>query len=229
MLRRFLTRRRLKIASYLCLLLAVTINGVAFLHAWAMTHFVISGNRTPSPEQLTVAQKLGVLFTGVRVPRPENRQTPRDFGLDFETVHFTGAKGIALEAWHIRQASAPGIVLMFHGYSASKDSLLPAAKLVHELGYETLLVDFYGSGGSGGNETSIGYHEAADVAAAFAWAQKLPGRPRIILSLLPGRKTLELFPSLGHGSAVRDQSAEWRSRVRTFLDEPLEPAGRKSD
>ncbi len=181
MLRKLLTKRRLKIAGVLSLLLAVAINVVAFMHARAMTRFVASGKRTPPPEELTVAHKLWILFTGVRVPRPENHQTPRDVGLDYETVKFTGAKGVALEAWHTRQPSALGIVLLFPGYSASKDSLLPTAKIFHELGYETLLVDFYGSGGSAGNETSIGYHEGEDVAAAFAWAQTLPGRPRIIL------------------------------------------------
>ncbi len=166
MWRRIITRRKLKIAGILGALLVVAINAVAFLHARAMTHFVTSGDRTPPPERMTTGQKLRVLFAGVRVPRPENLQTPRAVGLDFETVRFAGARGIQLEAWHIRPPVPRGIVLLFHGYSASKDSLLAAAQVFHELGYETLLVDFYGSGGSGGNGTSIGYHEADDVAAS---------------------------------------------------------------
>jgi alpha-beta hydrolase superfamily lysophospholipase len=181
MWRRIITRRKLKIAGVLAVLLVVAINAVAFLHARAMTHFVALGERTPPPEQMTTGQKLRVLFAGVRVPRPENRQTPREVGLDFETVNFAGAGGIQLEAWHTRPPAPRGIVLLFHGYSASKESLLAAAQVFHELGCETLLVDFYGSGGSGGNGTSIGYHEAADVAAAYAWAQKRPGRPPIFL------------------------------------------------
>ena len=50
-----------------------------------------------------------------------------------------------------------------------------------------------------------------------------------IYDRLPGAKTLEQFSSLGHGSAVSDQSDAWRNSVRKFLDEQFKPTRTKSD
>ncbi len=41
--------------------------------------------------------------------------------------------------------------------------------------------DFYGSGGSGGKETSIGFHEALDATKALEYARGLPGSGPVVL------------------------------------------------
>lgn len=172
---------RLRFGVGLVLLAFVGLNVMAYLQARAMTCFVNGGERTAKPESLNFLQKCTVLLTGIRLPRPVNQQTPANLGLPFETVTLTNARGIRLEAWLIRQPAGKGTVLLFHGYGASKDSLLPAAGEFHRLGYETLLVDFYGSGGSQGDETSVGVHEADDVDAAFQFARRqFPGQPVIL-------------------------------------------------
>jgi uncharacterized protein len=169
------------------LLAFVALNAMAYLHARAMTHFANGGERTLKPEALTVPQKLQVLLMGVTLPRPVNRQTPADFEMPFATVTLTNARGIRLEAWWIRQPAGKGTVLLFHGYGAGKDSLLPAAREFRRLGYETLLVDFYGSGGSQGRDTSIGFHEADDVLAAFQFARRQsPDQPLILYGVSMG-------------------------------------------
>lgn len=132
---------------------------------------ISQAERTHEPETLLLLQKVKVLATGVKIPRPENHQTPADFGFEFETVHFIGAHGLRIEAWRIRSAGGKGTVVLLHGYTSSKESLLPAAKEFDALGFDTVLVDFYGSGGSEGNETSVGYYEADDVATAFRFVQ----------------------------------------------------------
>jgi pimeloyl-ACP methyl ester carboxylesterase len=73
-------------------------------------------------------------------------------------------------------------VLLFHGYVAAKCTLLGQAKIYHDLGYDTLLVDFRGSGGSTGYNTTIGYAEADDVAAAMDFATKHYAPAKIILA-----------------------------------------------
>lgn len=167
----------------------VVVNLVAWLHARAMSRFVRSGERTVSPEKLGALAKVRVLLTGVTLLRPENRRMPKDAGLDYQTVRFPGAKGIELEAWFV-PAGVPatnGVVLLFHGYGASKESLLAAAGEFHALGWDTLLVDFHGSGGSAGDTTSVGWHEAEDVAAAFTEAARLvPGKPRVLYGVSMG-------------------------------------------
>ena len=167
----------------------ISANVVAWLHSRAMSRFVRSGDRTESPEKLGGVAKLRVLLMGVTLPRPENRRTPKDVNLEFQTVRFAGAKGIQLEAWFLpaNAATTHGIVLLFHGYGASKESLLAPAVEFHALGWDTLLVDFHGSGGSAGDTTSVGWHEAADVAAAFTEATKLaPGKRRVLYGVSMG-------------------------------------------
>jgi uncharacterized protein len=141
------------------------VNLAAYRQARAFTHFAPPGQRT-RPELLTFGQTAGVLLTGVDVPRPENRETPRAVNLDYERHVFPGGRGVPLEAWLVRRTDPRGTVILFHGHAASKDSQLREAKAFHALGFNAFLVDFYGSGGSGGNETTIGFFEALDVSNA---------------------------------------------------------------
>ena len=125
---------------------------MAYHHARAFTRFAPPGPRTRQPEQLSAVQKLGVLARGARVPRPENRRSPTDVDLAYKTHVFPGLRGLPLEAWLVPRHDARGTVLLFHGHAASKDSQLREAKAFHEMGWNALLVDFHGSGGSGGND-----------------------------------------------------------------------------
>lgn len=158
----------------------VVVNVVSFFQAWAMTHFVEAGTRTSSVENLSHLQKLKVLLTGVRLPRPSCLHHPGDLGFQYEALRLIGAKGLEIEVWRIPKAQAKGVVLLFHGYGGSKDSMLEPAKEYQGFGYETWLVDFHGSGGSGGKTTSLGWHEAQDVEAVFARARREFSESKII-------------------------------------------------
>jgi hypothetical protein len=167
-------RRRLWRRAFVSVLLVTVlgVNGLAFVQAWSMTHFVAEGTRTERPEALSLGRKVWVLFTGVRIPRPQNDSDPASIGLSFQTRHVR-ANGVDLEVWSIPADKPPrGLVLMYHAYVASKSSLLPAAQRFHRMGYDLELVDFRGSGGSSGNSTTHGYREADDVAATVADARR---------------------------------------------------------
>ncbi|MBI3881895.1 MAG: alpha/beta fold hydrolase [Verrucomicrobia bacterium] len=189
----------------------MVLNVVAFLHARAMTHFQRGGSRTANAEALSAAGKLKVLVTGVTMPRPVNRNSPADFGLPFETIKVKGARGSELEVWRIRVANSRGIVLLFHGYTGSKDALLPVAREFLALGFEPWLVDFHGSGGSTGNTTSIGWHEAEDVANVFARAQA---------EVLP-RRTVVFGSSMGAAAALRAVHAHGIRPAALILECPF--------
>lgn len=159
----------------------IALNLLAFLHGRSMSRYSERGARTSPPETLNGFAKAKVLLTGATIPRPENTRSPADYGLDFETVYFSGAFEVRLEAWHVRKGGSRGIILMFHGHGAAKDSLLPAAEAFHELGWDCGLVDFHGSGGSGTGKTSVGWYEANDVAAAFRhFAPMYPEKPVVL-------------------------------------------------
>lgn len=71
----------------------------------------------------------------------------------------------------LKADSPKGSVILFHGYGGEKSSMLDKADIFLRLGYNALLVDFMGSGGSEGNQTSIGFHEAEEVKTAFDYVK----------------------------------------------------------
>jgi alpha-beta hydrolase superfamily lysophospholipase len=163
------------------ILVFLALNIIAYRQAWTMTHFVQGGERTSPPEALTLFQKIKIVFVGIRVTRPTNSATPADIPLPFETFRFGGQNHDDCEAWFIPAQNPKGLCIGFHPYSSSKSSLLGLAKAFHGLDYDVLLVDFRGSGGSRGNDTTHGYREAEDVAAAVDFAShKWPGEPVIL-------------------------------------------------
>ena len=176
-----------------CALAAVVLlNALAFSEAWSMTHYITSGARTKSLEKLTLGEKCRILLLGPTVTRPQNKLNPADYRLDTRTVYLESSGGHRVEAWRTIVPGAPA-VLMFPGYACSKDTLLRAAQEFSKKGFEVWMVDFRGCGGSSGNTTSIGWHEADDVAAVFAAAH----------TEYPGRKLLLYGQSLGASAVLR--------------------------
>ena len=153
--------------------LFIALNVVAYRHAYRMTHFVPTGTRTQSPEKLSVFGKLVTLVRGVEIPKPAVGPVKAEFPQPARTVSFVTRDGVRLEAWDIPASeSEHGVVVMFHGYAVSRSALLGEARVLHELGWRTVLVDFRGSGGSEGRVTTLGWREAEDVAAATDWARR---------------------------------------------------------
>jgi alpha-beta hydrolase superfamily lysophospholipase len=175
--RRFWSNRRLTVVGSLVALVVLP-NFLAYQHARAMTRYSSSGSKTGRPETLSALEKARVLIRGVNQPRPTNGRSPADFGLDHEVHRLHVEQAPTLEVWRIPGERSQPVVVMFHGYGSCKSDLLPEARAFQECGCETILVDFRGSGGSDGNETSLGYHESHDVTRAYDFARSIAaGRP----------------------------------------------------
>lgn len=146
------------------LLLFLVMNIVSFIHAYKFTHFTSSRiEKTKDAKELSIVDKLKILITGVNNPRPENRTKPSK---PFDTIKLKSNKEI--EGWIIPSGSnSKGTVILFHGFSGDKSKMLDKAEIFHELGFNTMLVDFMGSGGSEGNQTTIGFKEAEEVKTCF--------------------------------------------------------------
>lgn len=146
--------------AWLCLLLFVLVNVISIFHAYRFVHYVRNGGRKESTLHMSTGRKLVALFTGVRNPRPKDGALPQR---PYRNLIFTNTKGDSIAAWEIRVLRAKGTIILFHGYGAGRSSLLLTAQVFNQLGYNTLLVDFRGSGASSGSKTSIGWYEADDV------------------------------------------------------------------
>jgi len=176
-------RRRAVLRAGMLMLVGgfVGLNALAYVHARSFTTFARGGMRTRDPETMSLGQKLAVLVRGPVLPRPVIRETPANIGLPSETHRFRTRDGLTLEAWRLPRQDARGMVILFHGYADSKSSLLTEARVFHEMGYEPVLVDFRGSGGSEGDVTTIGYDEAEDVWASVVYAGGWPAGRRLFL------------------------------------------------
>ncbi|MFT5582842.1 MAG: pimeloyl-ACP methyl ester carboxylesterase [Cognaticolwellia sp.] len=124
-------------------------NVLAWNHAYALTHFVEDGARTPNPEDLTGLDKAKLLFTGARIPKPPGTDWPREEGL--AVSHTSGER------------ETVGTIFFFHGYAANRAQVHPTVAAMDKGGWDLISVDFYGHGDSPGNTTTVGWDEAQDV------------------------------------------------------------------
>ncbi len=137
------TRKLLKRTFIGVLLLFFGMNVIAYFHASKFIHFDRSATeKTKDARHLSFGKKIKTLFFGVSNPRPENKAVPEKI---FETIRLKSNKEI--ECWLISADSSLGTVIIFHGYSGAKSSMLDKAEIFLGLGYSALLVDFMGSGG----------------------------------------------------------------------------------
>lgn len=138
-------------------------NVVAFFHAYKFTHFAEANIRkTQHAKDLSLLDKLTTLIFGINNPRPTNKVIPSQA---FQKVMLNSSQRI--ECWHIKTPNSKGTVVLFHGYSGNKSLMLDKSDEFIKLGYSTFLVDFMGSGGSAGNQTTIGFREAQDVKSSL--------------------------------------------------------------
>jgi uncharacterized protein len=152
-------RKLFKRTLWTIAIIFMAMNVVAFFHAYKFTHFTDSSvSKTKSARHLNSLEKVKVLLTGIDNPRPTIQKYPAH---DFKTIHLESNK--MLECWSITTPEAKGTVVLFHGYGSQKSGMLDKADEFLKLGYNTFLVDFMGAGGSEGNQTSIGFHEAKEV------------------------------------------------------------------
>lgn len=167
-----LTKRLLYIGAALL----VIANIVAAVHAYKFTHYDPTvSTKTKDPDKIGLAEKLKALALGVNNPRPANKTLPQ---VPYTTVQLKSNK--RLECWFLPHHLAKGTVIIFHGYGSRKAGMLDKAEVFLAMGYNCFLVDFMGSGGSEGNQTTIGYYEAAEVKDAFEYIKKA-GEKNIIL------------------------------------------------
>lgn len=150
-------KKQAKRILYLLLFVLIMFNLVAYFHAHKFTHFVET-NEAKTKKELSSLEKLNVLMFGINNPRPKNKSIPEQ-----DYVTFYVESSVKLECWSIDVLNPKGTIILFHGYGGEKSSLLDKSKIFNELGYNTVLVDFSGSGGSESNKTTLGYFESKQV------------------------------------------------------------------
>ncbi len=153
---------RIKRFLFFSLFVFILLNILAAVHAYRFTHFTKGEKHPIRVNKLSFNDKLKLIFTGIDNPRPVNKTTP---SRPFEKVRLQS--NVKLECWMINADTPKGTVILFHGYTGEKSGMLDKADEFLKMGYNTMLVDFMGAGGSEGNEVTLGYKEAREVKDVF--------------------------------------------------------------
>ncbi len=145
------------------------INALGYMGAYLLTH-----HRNPDE-------------FGMGLPRSQIYSLPTELGLKYSNQKIEINNNEWLSTWLIKAKNTQGTVILFHGKESSKSSLLAPAQIFNSLGYDTLLVDFRGSGNSSGNTSTVGFKEGEDVAVAVNYIQELnTDRPIILYGISMG-------------------------------------------
>jgi pimeloyl-ACP methyl ester carboxylesterase len=95
-------------------------------------------------------------------------------GLAYERVRLCAEDGVSLSAWFIPATPARGVVVVCHGYSGNRATMLPCLKFLHHAGYAVVLFDFRAHGWSGGRMATFGSQEPLDLKAVLDWIESRP-------------------------------------------------------
>jgi fermentation-respiration switch protein FrsA (DUF1100 family) len=132
--------------------------------------------------------------------------TPADLGLKAEPLAFKSADGTPLAGWYM-PADKPTnkTVVLAHGHGGNMgDMISEYAPFLHAAGYNVVAFDFRNSGSSGGDRTTLGYEERADLEAALDQAQARGGTALAVLGV-----------SMGASTALEEAAAD--PRVKTLV------------
>lgn len=127
---------------------------------------------------------LVLLWVGIPVARagalvitnPFRSPSARPTGLPVKSVRFRAADGVPIAGWLVGSSSTAPIVILVPGFKAGATSMLPYARFLYKGGFDTLLYDSRGTGGSGGRFT-LGVREVDDVRGAVSYLDRRRGSP----------------------------------------------------
>lgn len=134
---------------------------------------------------MTLALPAAIAWAFLHPPRRRHARTPRSgLGLAYERVRFSSQDGVRLSAWLVPAAHARGLVILSHGYSGCRDTMLPYLSFLNAAGFSALLYDFRAHGWSGGRQATLGLTEPQDLQAAIDWVKAQPTLGNLPLFLL---------------------------------------------
>ena len=181
---------------------------------------------------VVVVVAVGASKKMVSPPRARGSWTPKDLGHEYEDVEVTTPDGVRLRGWFIDKGSDK-TVLAIHGYTSSKwdeTYMRPVIDILARNGFNVAAFDMRAHGDSGGDITTLGKKEAADMRAVIEWLRReRPDKARKVGAIgysMGGAVTIMLAAEPGLlDAAVADSpyidimrsGRRWVKRVRGLL------------
>ncbi len=107
--------------------------------------------------------------------------SPGDIDLDYEDVSLTTSDSEHLHGWYIPAVDSRGVLLFFHGNAGNISHRLDSIKIFHELGLDTLIIDYRGYGQSTGKTNEKGTYLDAEAAWNYLVEERGIPADRIIV------------------------------------------------
>ena len=95
------------------------------------------------------------------------KQTPADYGLEFEALTLRADDGVVLGAWALPNLQSDLWLLYFHGNGETMAAYLQVTTKLHALGLSVLMLEYRGYGNSQGVPSEDGLYR--DAQASYAW------------------------------------------------------------
>lgn len=125
----------------------------------------------PAPRQV----KIDPLSRNFMSPFMEDFIRPDEVGVAFEEIAITNANGETLRAWFLPTKDARHTILFCMGNTGNISSMLMYARILLDGGFNMLLFDYQGFGGSTGTATVMSLH--GDAMSAFDYLTQTRGIP----------------------------------------------------
>ena len=155
---------------------AIIASSFAMVVAFAASWFVAGALVAPNPRV---------------VGEPPRELNATAFSLDSDS-------GSRISGWHTQPDSPVGVIVLLHGMRGSRLSMLERARMLHDAGYATVLIDFQAHGESPGDTITVGYLEQHDVRAAVDYARRQhPNKPVGVIGVSLGGAAALLASPLG--------------------------------
>ena len=111
---------------------------------------------------------------------------PAATGLPIESVTISSRSGASLAGWFLL-GEGRGAVLLLHGAKSNRLILVERMRMLREVGYSTLAIDFQAHGESSGERITLGELESLDARSALEWLRvRLPGERLAVLGISMG-------------------------------------------
>lgn len=107
--------------------------------------------------------------------------SPGDMGLEYEDVFMATSDGERLHGWYVPAANSRGTILFFHGNAGNISHRLDSVSIFHQLGLDTLIIDYRGYGQSSGRPTEKGTYLDAEAAWNYLVGERGISANRIVI------------------------------------------------
>lgn len=101
--------------------------------------------------------------------------TPRDRGLEYESVTLRTGDDLRLDAWWVPAQATRGSLLFLHGNAGNISHRLDSIEQFHRLGLSVLILDYRGYGKSEGSPSEAG--TALDARSGWRWLRETADLP----------------------------------------------------